>query len=51
VLANCELTNQTLTENCGFGSVISLRRAVSSSTGLKLSDWMSQIKSVQHDSV
>ena len=51
VLANCELTNQTLTENCGFGSVISLRRAVSSSTGLKLSDWMSQIKSVQYDSV
>lgn len=34
-----ELTNQLLAENCGFGSVDSLKRAVNAKTGLSVTQW------------
>lgn len=36
---NPELTNQLLAENCGFGSVDSLKRAVNAKTGLSVTQW------------
>lgn len=39
IIENRDYTNEILAECCGFGSVISLRRAVSSKTGLSLNEW------------
>jgi len=36
-------TNENLAECCGFGSVISLRRAINAKTGLSLADWKKQV--------
>lgn len=43
ILENKDYTNETLAESCGFGSVISLRRAVSAKTGMSLNEWKKQI--------
>ena len=43
IIENRDYTNEFLAECCGFGSVISLRRAVSSKTGLSLNEWKNQI--------
>jgi AraC-like DNA-binding protein len=42
-----EYTNQLLAENCGFGSVDSLKRAVMSKTNKKLQDWKNEVLSVR----
>ena len=39
LLTNTAYTYEVLAESCGFGSVSSMRRAVSSSTGLSISEW------------
>lgn len=38
-----EYSNQILAENCGFGSVDSLKRAVKSNTNMTLADWKNQL--------
>jgi len=38
-----ELTNQLLAENCGFGSVDSLKRAVNAKTGLSVTQWKASL--------
>lgn len=43
IIENQDDTNETLAECCGFGSVISLRRAVSSKTGMSLNEWKKHI--------
>ena len=43
IIENQYYTNEMLAECCGFGSVISLRRAVSSKTGMSLNEWKKQI--------
>jgi AraC-like DNA-binding protein len=43
ILENRDYTNETLAEICGFGSVISLRRAVSAKTGMSLNEWKKHI--------
>jgi len=40
---NPESTNDMLADKCGFGSVISLKRAVSSKTGLSMCDFRNQL--------
>jgi len=40
---NPDYTNDMLAESCGFGSVISLKRAVTSKHGLTMGDWKKQI--------
>jgi len=42
-----EYTNQLLAESCGFGSVDSLKRAVSAKTDQTLPEWKKQIVSTQ----
>ena len=39
ILENPDSTNESLAETCGFGSVNSLKRAVSSKTGMSLTEW------------
>lgn len=39
VLTNPACAYEVLAESCGFGSVSSMKRAVSSSTGLSISEW------------
>lgn len=39
VLTNTTCAYEVLAESCGFGSVSSMKRAVSSSTGLSISEW------------
>lgn len=39
-----ELTNQILAENCGFGSVDSLKRAVNAKTGLSVTEWKNDLR-------
>jgi AraC-like DNA-binding protein len=39
LLENPDYSNEMLAEYCGFGSVISLRRAVSAKTGLSMNEW------------
>lgn len=34
-----DLTNEMLAERCGFGSVISLRRAIVAKTGMSVTEW------------
>jgi AraC-like DNA-binding protein len=34
-----DLTNEMLAEHCGFGSVISLRRAIVAKTGMSVTEW------------
>jgi len=43
IIENRNFTNETLAECCGFGSVISHRRAVSAKTGMSLNEWKKQI--------
>lgn len=43
IIENPDYPNETLAECCGFGSVISLRRAVSSKTEMSLNEWKKQI--------
>jgi AraC-like DNA-binding protein len=43
IIENRDYSNETLAECCGFGSVISLRRAVSAKTGMSLNEWKKQI--------
>jgi AraC-like DNA-binding protein len=38
-----ELTNQLLSESCGFGSVDSLKRAVNAKTGLSVTQWKANL--------
>lgn len=40
-----ELTNQMLADQCGFGSVDSLKRAVNAKTGLSVTQWKAQLRS------
>ena len=51
VLKHPEYTNQLLAESCGFGSVDSLKRAVSVKTKQKLSEWKKQFVSKQQKEV
>lgn len=39
VLSNPTCSYEVLAESCGFGSVSSMKRAISSSTGLSISEW------------
>ncbi len=39
IISNPTCANEILAESCGFGSVSSMKRAVSSSTGLSISEW------------
>lgn len=39
-----DVSNEILAERCGFGSVISLKRAVSAKTGMSISEWKKQLK-------
>lgn len=43
IFDNRDLTNEVLIENAGFGSVKSMKRAISSKTGLSLSEWKKQL--------
>lgn len=40
---NPNFSNETLAENCGFGSVSSLKRAIYSKTGLSIVEWKKQV--------
>lgn len=39
---NPEFNNETLAEKCGFGSVVSLKRAIHAKTGKSIADWRKQ---------
>jgi AraC-like DNA-binding protein len=39
-----DFSNEMLAESCGFGSVISLKRAVSAKTGMSINEWKKQLK-------
>jgi len=39
-----DVSNEILAESCGFGSVISLKRAVSAKTGMSFNEWKKQLK-------
>jgi len=43
IITNPEYTNETLAQCCGFGSLNSMKRAISFKTGLSMSDWRNQI--------
>lgn len=47
IVENPDSTNESLAESCGFGSVNSLKRAVSSKTGMSLTEWK-KFKLAQH---
>lgn len=42
---NPDLSFEHLAESCGFGSVISLKRAVSAKTGMTINEWKKQVLS------
>lgn len=39
---NPDLNNETLAEKCGFGSVVSLKRAIQVKTGMSIPEWRNQ---------
>jgi len=39
IVENPDSTNESLAETCGFGSVNTLKRAISSKTGMSLTEW------------
>jgi len=47
IIENPDSTNESLAETCGFGSVNSLKRAISSKTGMSLTEWK-KFKLAQH---
>jgi len=42
IIQNPEYPNEVLAEFCGFGSVNSLKRTISSKTGMSITDWKAQ---------
>ena len=47
LLDKAQQTNETLAELCGFGSVISMKRAVLSKEGMSFSEWRQTIYSLK----
>ena len=41
---NRDVSNEILAENCGFGSVTSLKRALLAKTGMSISEWKNHVK-------
>jgi len=41
---NQDVSNEILAENCGFGSISSLKRAVIAKTGMSISEWKKQLE-------
>lgn len=47
-LENKGLSNEVLAERCGFGSVNSMKRAISSKSGLSVSEWKNDIVKIHN---
>ena len=43
IISNSEYTNETLAQSCGFGSLNSMKRAVSSKTGMSFQKWKEKV--------
>ncbi len=46
---NPDLSNEKLAENCGFGSVNSMKRSIFANSGLSIIDWKKQIQSTTEE--
>ncbi|MEI7502118.1 MAG: AraC family transcriptional regulator [Paludibacter sp.] len=48
IIQNPEYSNEILAEFCGFGSVNSLKRTISSKTGMSINEWRTQLLIEKH---